>query len=87
MDFLLKNLKTIIASLIGGVILVSVIINFEKIKKFLLEVKTELGKVSWSTRQELAGSTVVVITLTIFAAIYIGIIDLVLSKILSLMFR
>jgi preprotein translocase subunit SecE len=87
MEFLLKNLKTIISSLIGGIILVSVIINFEKIKKFLLEVKTELGKVSWSTRQELAGSTVVVITFTIFAAICIGIIDLLLSKILSVMFR
>ncbi|MFH1128282.1 MAG: preprotein translocase subunit SecE [Candidatus Omnitrophota bacterium] len=87
MEFLLKNLKAIISSLIGGIILVSVIINFEKIKKFLLEVKTELGKVSWSTRQELAGSTVVVITFTIFAAICIGIIDLLLSKILSVMFR
>jgi len=54
---------------------------------FLAEVKAELGKVSWSTRQELIGATVVVIAVTMIASIFIGVIDLSLSKILSLIFR
>ena len=56
----------------------------QKTKKFLGEVKVELSKVSWSTRKELMGATIVVITSTILLAIYIGIVDLILSKFLSL---
>ena len=55
---------------------------FGKIKNFVIEVKTELQKVSWSTRQELAGSTAVLIVITFILAVFIGGIDFVLSKIL-----
>jgi len=55
--------------------------------KFIKEVKVELSKVSWSTRQELIGATFVVIVATFLVAIYIGGIDMVLSKLLSLLFR
>lgn len=54
---------------------------------FLNEVKAELNKVSWSTRQELMGSTLVVIAITFIMAVFIGIIDLLLSKGLSLLFK
>lgn len=47
----------------------------------------ELVKVSWSTRQELIGSTAVVIVITAFITLFIGAVDLVLSKILSVLFR
>ena len=60
---------------------------FEKPVNFLREVKQELTKVSWSTRQELIGATVVVLTITAIIAVYIGIIDLFLSKTLSILFR
>ena len=60
---------------------------FKKTVNFLKEVKQELGKVAWSTRQELIGSTFVVIVVTFIIAVFIGIIDLLLSKILSLVFR
>ncbi|MCM8795742.1 MAG: preprotein translocase subunit SecE [Candidatus Omnitrophica bacterium] len=59
---------------------------FKKIIQFLREVKQELGKVSWSTREELIGSTFVIIVITSLMAIFIGLIDLVLSKILSILF-
>jgi preprotein translocase subunit SecE len=59
----------------------------EKPVNFLKEVKTELGKVSWSTRQELVGATLVVIVITFITAAFIGIIDLLLSKGLSIVFR
>jgi preprotein translocase subunit SecE len=54
---------------------------------FLKEVKVELGKVSWSTREELISSTIVVIVVTGLLGIFIGIIDFALAKILSLMFK
>jgi len=60
---------------------------FKKITDFLKEVKIELTKVSWSTRQELIGSTVVVITVTFIMAVFIGLIDILLSHILRLVFR
>ena len=60
---------------------------FKKTINFLKEVKLELSKVSWSNRQELIGSTVVVIVITGITALFIGIIDLFLSKILSIVFK
>jgi len=60
---------------------------FKKITNFLKEVKLELNKVSWSTRQELVSSTVVVITVTFIMAVFIGLIDILLSHILRLVFK
>jgi preprotein translocase subunit SecE len=60
---------------------------FTKSLNFLKEVKIELRKVSWSTRDELIGSTFVVIVITGFIAVFIGAIDLFLSKALSMLFR
>ncbi len=60
---------------------------FKKITGFIKEVKEELKKVAWSSRQELLASTVVVITVTFIMAIFIGIIDIALSKILSIIFK
>ena len=55
----------------------------EKIKlfiQFLKEAKTELKKVSWPSRKETVASTVVVLVLVMLAAIYLGLVDLGLSK-------
>lgn len=60
---------------------------FKKGIKFLNEVKVELSKVSWSTRQELLGSTRVVIVLTSIITLFIFIIDSALAKILSIVFK
>jgi preprotein translocase subunit SecE len=60
---------------------------FTKSVNFLKEVKIELRKVSWSTRDELIGSTFVVIVITGFIAVFIGAIDIFLSKALSMLFK
>jgi preprotein translocase subunit SecE len=60
---------------------------YKKIVNFLNEVKIELGKVSWSSRHELIGSTTVVIVLTGIIAVFIFIVDSALAKILSLAFK
>ncbi|MDD5669325.1 MAG: preprotein translocase subunit SecE [Candidatus Omnitrophica bacterium] len=57
------------------------------IKKFLGEAKAELVKVSWTPRRDLIGSTAVVISVTAALALYIGMIDIILTKILSLILR
>ncbi|MFA5118400.1 MAG: preprotein translocase subunit SecE [Candidatus Omnitrophota bacterium] len=56
-------------------------------RNFINEVKVELTKVSWSTRQELIGATSVVIVVTSLMAVFIGSIDLFLSKMLSIVFK
>jgi len=60
---------------------------FSKIKIFVGEVKQELTKVSWSTREEIIGATTVVITITAILAVFIGAVDLVLSSALSRIFK
>ncbi len=51
----------------------------EKARKFVEDVVAEMKKVSWPTRAELRGSTMVVIVTVIIIAIFIGIVDRILS--------
>lgn len=59
----------------------------DKIKGFFGEFKAELGKVSWSTREELIGSTSVVIVITAILALFIFAVDSALAGILSKIFK
>jgi preprotein translocase subunit SecE len=51
----------------------------EKIKKFLKEVVAELRKVTWPTKDELIGSTIVTIVVSMIVAIFVGIVDRILT--------
>jgi len=51
----------------------------EKLKQFLKEVNAELRKVTWPTKDELVGSTIVVMVVSLVVAIFIGIVDRILS--------
>lgn len=55
-----------------------------KIANFFKEVKLEMSKVSWSTKDELIGSTTVVLASLVILAVFIGICDIVLSKIVNI---
>jgi len=56
--------------------------NFiEKTKRFLREVKAEMAKVTWPSWPELKGSTTLVIVVSIIFAIYVGIVDMILTLI------
>jgi len=87
MDFILNHLKAIILTVLAVLALLLVVFNYQKIKSFLLEVRSELSKVSWSTRKELLASTVLVITVTAIMTAFIGIVDLGLSRFLSVIFK
>lgn len=60
---------------------------FKRIGNFFKEVKAELKKVSWSTRRELIASTRVVITAVALLAVFIGIVDLILSRLIRLVIK
>ena len=58
---------------------------FEKIKQFLKEVRSELTKVTWTTREELIYSTIIVIVVSLVLAIFVGVVDVVLSNLASML--
>jgi preprotein translocase subunit SecE len=60
---------------------------FNKIGKFTSEVKVEMSKVTWSSRQELIHSTIIVLCVMAFLSIFIGIVDFVLSQAVKLILR
>lgn len=55
---------------------------FEKLVKFLKETKAEMRKVTWPTRDELIGSTKIVIIATLVVTLFIGIVDQILTLII-----
>ena len=57
------------------------------IRKFFSEVRAEMQKVTWSTRQELIGSTGVVLMTMFILSTFIGISDFILSHALSIILR
>jgi preprotein translocase subunit SecE len=48
---------------------------FERLKRFLKEVRLELTKVTWPTANELRGSTVVVIVTVLILTLFIYLVD------------
>ena len=57
------------------------------IRKFVSEVRAEMQKVTWSTREELVGSTRVVLMTMLILSTFIGVSDFILSHALSLILR
>ncbi|MCJ7789295.1 MAG: preprotein translocase subunit SecE [Candidatus Infernicultor aquiphilus] len=60
---------------------------FNKIINFIKEAIAELKKVIWPSRKELKNSTIVVVFTIIIASVFIGLIDLVFTKILTLFMK
>jgi len=58
-----------------------------KVIQFFREVRIELGKVTWPSRDEMIGSTVIVIVLSLIMSIYIGVLDFLLSSVFGRLIR
>lgn len=56
---------------------------FGKIKNFFKEVKIEIKKVVFPSRDEVIGSTKVVVVLVLIVATFLGLIDMLLSRLIS----
>ena len=62
-------------------------VMMNKIKEFFREVKIEIKKVVYPSREELIGSTWVVIITSIVISLFLGIVDLGLSKLVKIALR
>jgi preprotein translocase subunit SecE len=61
--------------------------QLRRLKRFLVEVWSELKKTTWPGRREVYGTTLVVIVTVMICAFYLWIVDLVLNKGASALFR
>ena len=55
----------------------------KKIQNFFDSVVFEMKKVSWPTLQELKGSTIVVLMLSLILSVFLFLVDLILSKLVT----
>ena len=59
----------------------------DQFREFYKDVRLESAKVSWPTREELRDSTVVVLVTVVLVAAFIGIVDLILTFSVGLLFH
>jgi preprotein translocase subunit SecE len=50
---------------------------------FFAEVRAEVKKVTWPTRAEALGGTAVVVVVVLIMALFLGVVDAILSKIVQ----
>ena len=50
---------------------------------FLAEVRAEVKKVTWPTRAEALGGTAVVVVVVLIMALFLGVVDAILSNIVQ----
>jgi len=58
---------------------------FKQVANFIQETRQELNKVTWPDRTEVWQATVVVIVTTLLLAVFVGIVDLILSFIMRIL--
>jgi preprotein translocase subunit SecE len=56
-------------------------------RRFLSEVRNEMGRVTWPSQKEVVATTVVVILTSIFFGVYLWLVDLGLSKALTSLYH
>lgn len=60
---------------------------WNKVTKFIREVRSEMRKVSWPNRQELITYTIVVLVTVVIVAAFTGLVDVIVSGLLNLLGR
>ena len=60
---------------------------FGRIKNFFKEVKIELKKVVFPSREEVIGSTKIVVIMVLIIAVFLGMIDMLLSKLIGMVIK
>ena len=60
---------------------------FGRARRFLSEVRSELGRVTWPTRREVWATTVVVILVSTFFGVYLYMVDISLSRFVAWAFK
>jgi len=60
---------------------------YQRALQFLREVKIELKKVTWPSRKQTVGSTVVVIILVMIISLFLGVVDIGLSSLVRVVLQ
>ena len=60
---------------------------FAKTTRFLREVRTEMGKVSWPPRKQVIGSTAVVLVSVFILSLFLGLVDVILQTVMAAVLR
>lgn len=58
-----------------------------KVRDYLTNVRTEIGRVSWPSRKEVVSLTVLIILLSVVLGVYLGLVDLIVTQVLRLLLR
>ena len=58
-----------------------------RLVKYLLSAKSELKKVTWPTRKETTKLSLIVIGVSIFTAVFLGVLDFAFAEILTLVIK
>jgi preprotein translocase subunit SecE len=56
-------------------------------RRFLVEVRSEMGRVTWPTRREVYATTFVVILTSVFFGVYLWGVDVLLNSVVGWLFR
>jgi preprotein translocase subunit SecE len=59
----------------------------DQVREFVKDVRLESAKISWPTREELRDSTVVVLVTILLVAVFIGVVDRILTALVGLLFH
>ena len=59
----------------------------QKSIQFIREVKIELKKVTWPTKKQTIGSTIVVLVLVFLASLFLGLVDISLTSLIRLILQ
>ena len=80
---------TVIAAAAGVISLVAAVLAYrsKKVHTFVVEVCVELSKVSWPTRKETWSQTVLVIIVSVIAAVILGVFDAMWSQITDFIYN
>lgn len=84
---MLKILFIVFLCVIGIWVINYLIKNRARVIGFLQDIKTEMKNVSWSTKKELNASTWVVIVSVFLLAVFIGVVDFIISRAINLVIR
>ena len=57
-----------------------------RLQRYFRETRGELGKVTWPTREEATNLTIIVLIVIAVMSVFLGILDLVFSRFLGLVF-
>lgn len=61
--------------------------RWARMKSFFMDVRLEMKKVSWPTRKEIVGTTVVVLFAIFFFGFYLGLLDFSFARLVQKVFK